>query len=168
MSYSSFLFLLFLTFDLMIPNKIQSIQKQKLDKLWIEVDISDVSNTLDIFNIQESKEKKNQKNQHKESMIKSDEKINNLKNVNLKKQKIYKLQLASIKKDKYSNTILTKIEKNNKTLDLGELVSLEVELPAMGNFVRVQTKKVFSKKRADEVCLKILKTKKQCLVVKVK
>ena len=63
---------------------------------------------------------------------------------------------------------MTKIERNNKFLDLGKLASIEVELPAIGNFVRVQTKKVFSKKQADKICLKILETKKQCLVVKVK
>ena len=163
MSYSFFVFLLLLTFDLMIPNKIQSVEKKKLETLWINIDISDVSNTLDIFNIQESNEISNQNNKNKETFIKS----NDIKNI-LNDQKIYKLQLASIKKKKYSDAILTKIEKNNKFLDLGKLASIEVELPAIGNFVRVQTKKVFSKKQADKICLKILETKNQCLVVKVK
>lgn len=147
----------------MIPNKIQSVEKKKLETLWINIDISDVSNTLDIFNIQESNEISNQNNKNKETFIKS----NDIKNI-LNDQKIYKLQLASIKKKKYSDAILTKIEKNNKFLDLGKLASIEVELPAIGNFVRVQTKKVFSKKQADKICLKILETKNQCLVVKVK
>ena len=77
----------------MIPNKIQSVEKKKLETLWIDVDISDVSNTLDIFNIQETNEISNQNYKNKEIFIRS----NDIKN-NLNDQKLYKLQLASIKK----------------------------------------------------------------------
>ena len=144
----------------MVPkSSIQEIFPEKII-YWEDIKMSNNKNSsLEIYEL------KNLKNDENNTLSNDNQNILNKK----EKKQIYRLQLASVKKSAYNYDIKKKIRLNHNDLDnnLGVLIDSEVNIPGLGPYIRIQTKKLFSKDDAMNLCKIVIKKKKQCLVVKV-
>ena len=158
--YICFLFIIFHTHNLIIPNQSVKEIQQTNEKIWLDIKITkDISQGLEIFGMEN---------------LKKDKKLRTNKIVRKKFKEVkpnlhYRLQLASIRKKTYSPSIKNEIKFENKEIKskIGNLIDSEVNIPGLGSFVRIQTKKLFSKNEAKLICDIILKEKKPCLILKV-
>ncbi len=157
--YICFLFIIFRTHNLIVADQSVKEIEQTNKKIWLDIKITnDLSKDLEIFGMEN---------------LKKDKKIP-IKKIKEKKLKEvrpnlhYRLQLASIRKKTYDPKIKNEIKFENKEIELkiGNLIDSEVNIPGLGFFIRIQTKKLFSKNEAKLICDIILKEKKPCLILK--
>ena len=157
--YLGFALFVMKTFYLVVPNNNISKISQNNDVLWMDVKITESSNNnLEIFELEKQKKGEDTGKDVTKNVM-----------TNVQKKENYRLQLASIKKKVYSLETIKNINFSNYKIKnkIGTLINSEVSIPGLGLYVRIQTKKLFTKKEAKLICELILKEKKPCLILKV-
>lgn len=150
----SFLLIFFTYEDLIHEKKIPKVH-QETKTIWLDVNNQKIDEEQ--FDIQDITI-----NDIKGNIL---EKNNTKIQKQIEKEQKYKLQLLSIKKQKFTKIIEKEIEQEFANFNIGKLIFEEAKIPSLGKFIRVQTKNNFLKTEAKQICEKLIKKDKQCMIV---
>mgnify|MGYP001383150018 CR=1 FL=1 len=154
--------LILLTYKNIVPEKDIIKIKQETKVLWLDInDVDGVGQNFEIQNLNKI-EKAEYKSKDRTKLVEHKKQLNTKKNIEEKK---YKLQFLSIKKKKFSEKIKKQIQKEYTKFNVGILIFEEANIPSLGKFIRVQTKRNFIKEKARKICREIIKVEKKCMIL---
>ncbi len=164
-SYLFLVFLIFLSYNLIVPqdeipeisNNFDLVKEIVNDYRPNEDSVYEIIEKKDINEIVNKKAEKNL------------EEIPENKNLNesVNKGKKYRIQLASFKNEKKSRNVAIKLQKHlSELLDNSELEIKKFNHSSNEIFYRILSSKVFSHKKAKNICKKINEKKIDCIIIR--